>query len=376
MPEFASGLTVFQVIFKKLTDSFKTLKPDFYERITVIFDGTTGTMPDTESNCEKFGKSKSGRGESAFPRLRMLTLLAVSARLILDVAYGRSQGKGTGERTLMSNILVTISQKNLLFLLDAGLYSFLSIWTIQLKECDFLIKVGQNLNLSVMSNGRLPDGSYLAEIKGKIQDINNSTKEPKKWRKEIIIVRVIEYQIPGFRPCRLITSILDSKISAKELVIHYHKRWDVEISFDEIKTHQCATLKGQMPTIFRSKKADLVEQELYGMLIAYNLLRDLMYQAANKYDKEPLLLSFLESLQLVIDAIRFVPYATLELRELQSEYLLFLISESEIDRPRRNRVNPRVIKVKMSKFKRKDSTHKSEIRDLKKDLEILLPKAA
>ncbi|TBR56869.1 hypothetical protein B4U84_25790 [Westiellopsis prolifica IICB1] len=56
-----------------------------------------------------------------------------------------------------------------------------------------------------------------------------------------------------------------------------------------------------MPTIFRSKKSQLVEQELYGMLIAYNLLRDLMYQAANKYGKDPLLLSFLESLQLVTE---------------------------------------------------------------------------
>jgi len=199
-----------------------------------------------------------------------------------------------------------------------------------------------------MPNGHLPNRSYLAEINGKIIDVKNSTEKHKKWKKETLIVRVIEYQIPGFRPCRLITSILEPKISAKELIIHYHKRWDVEISFDEIKTHQCATLRGQMPTIFRSKKSELVEQELYGMLIAYNLLRDLMYQAANKYDKDPLLLSFLESLQLVVDAIRFVTDVSLKVREVQSEYLLFLISESEIDRPRRNRVNPRVIKIKMS----------------------------
>jgi hypothetical protein len=55
-----------------------------------------------------------------------------------------------------------------------------------------------------MSNGRLPDGSYLAEIKGKIPDIQNSTQQQKQWKKETLIVRVIEYQIPGFRPCRLI----------------------------------------------------------------------------------------------------------------------------------------------------------------------------
>lgn len=131
-----------------------------------------------------------------------------------------------------------------------------------------------------------------------------------------------------------------------------------------------------MPTIFRSKNSELVEQELYGMLIAYNLLRDLMYQAANKYDKDPLLLSFLESLQLVVDAIQFITYASLKLRQIQSEYLLLLISECEIDRPRRNRINPRVVKIKMSKFKRKNSTHKSETRDLNKDLQIIPPQAA
>ena len=51
-----------------------------------------------------------------------------------------------------------------------------------------------------MSNGRLPDGSYLPEIKEKILDTKKSTEQQKKWRKETIIVRVIQYQIPGFRP--------------------------------------------------------------------------------------------------------------------------------------------------------------------------------
>jgi len=186
---------------------------------------------------------------------------------------------------------------------------------------------------------------------------------------------VIEYQIPGFLSRRLVTSILDPNISAKELIIHYHRRWEVEISFCEIKTHQCATLTGQMPTIFRSKTSELVEQELYAMLIGYNLLRDLISQSAALYHKIPLLLSFLESLQLFIDIVQFISYFSLKLRQIQHQYLLSLIAESEIDRPRRKRVNPRVVKIKMSKFKRKNSSHKSEIRDLEKDLEILTPQA-
>jgi hypothetical protein len=70
-----------------------------------------------------------------------------------------------------------------------------------------------------------------------------------------------------------------------------------QLAFDEIKTHQCATLRGQAPTVFRSKTAELVEQELYAMLIVYNLIRDLIHQAVAPQHKDPRLISFLESQQ-------------------------------------------------------------------------------
>ncbi|MTJ50491.1 hypothetical protein [Dolichospermum sp. UHCC 0259] len=67
-------------------------------------------------------------------------LSSASTRLILDFTYGSSQGKGTGERTLMTKLLAQFNQKNLLFLLDAGLYSFATIFSIRTKECDFLLR--------------------------------------------------------------------------------------------------------------------------------------------------------------------------------------------------------------------------------------------
>lgn len=126
------------------------------------------------------------------------------------------------------------------------------------------------------------DGSYLSVVKSKIVESVNPTNGRNKWKEVEIVVRVIEFNIRGFRPVRLITSLLDPAITAKEIVIHYHKRWDIEIAYDEIKTHQCAALKGQMPTILRSKRADLVEQELYAILITYNLIRSLIEEATNK----------------------------------------------------------------------------------------------
>lgn len=221
----------------------------------------------------------------------------------------------------------------------------------------------------------MPDGSYLSVIKGKIEDPAESANGRKKWKKVEIIVRVIPFQISGFSPVRLITSIMDPDITARDIVIHYHKRWDIEIAYDEIKTHQCATLKGQMPTTIRSKRPDLVEQELYAMLIMYNLIRSLIYEAASKHDKDPLLISFLDSLQLIIDAAPFMSN-TQRYQRNAFDYLLELIADSPIDRPRRPRVNPRVIKVKMSKYKRKRRRDKSEYRNFEQELTIITQRKA
>jgi len=120
------GVDVFRCIFDKFASSFKTTKVDFYQWVTVMFDGTTMSMPDTKSNVEKFGKHTSGRGSGAFPQLRAVALLALSARRILDIAYGPIKGKKTGERTLMLQILKRCKGQNLLFLFDAGFYSFFS----------------------------------------------------------------------------------------------------------------------------------------------------------------------------------------------------------------------------------------------------------
>jgi hypothetical protein len=246
---------------------------------------------------------------------------------------------------------------------------------MQDRGLHFTMKVSKSMKLCPIPGSRLPDGSYLAVIKGKIQDLTGSTNSRKKWKQVEVTVRVIVFQIPGFRPVQLITTILDPATSAKEIVIHYHKRWDIELAYDEIKTHQCATLRGQMPTIIRSKRADLVEQELYAMLITYNLIRSLIYEAASKHNKDPRLISFLDSLQLIIDAAPFMSYSQGDERS-RFDYLLGLVADSLIDRPRRPRVNPRVVKVKMSNFKRKRSGDKSKYRNFEEEIKIITLGAA
>lgn len=369
------GVAVFRDIFYKFVLSFKLISPDFYLWATVMFDGTDMTMPDTDSNRDKFGKPKSRSGDGAFPQMRVVALLVLSARLIFDIAFAPYIGKKTGERTLMLEILKKIKRTDFLFLFDAGFYSFLIARYMIENKLNFIMKIANSIKLIKIPGSDLPDGSYLAVIKGKIEDPAGSKNGRKKWIKVELTVRVIVFQIPGFRPVRLITTILDPAITAKEIVIHYHKRWDIEIAYDEIKTHQCATLRGQMPTIIRSKRADLVEQELYAMLITYNLIRSLIYEAASKHGKDPCLISFLDSLQLIIDAVPFMSGTQCDGKN-RFDYLLELIADSLIDRPRRSRINPRVVKVKMSKFRRKRNADKSIYRNFENNMKIITQEAA
>jgi hypothetical protein len=300
-------------------------------------------------------------------------LLALSVRLVLAVAYGAYVGKGTGERALLRQILGRVVRQGLLFLLDAGLYAFEVIWAIADKKQEFLVKVPRTVKLKRLKT--LPDGSYLALLPGKIEDPKPSTSEKGRthWKKVSLMVRIIDYTIPGFRPVRLMTNILEPDITARELVLHYHKRWDIEIAYDEIKTHQCVTLRGQSPTTFRSKRPDLVEQELYAMLIMYNLVRLLIAQAAVAHAKDPRLISFSDALQHLLNAAPLLTALEPDPKAVAFVNLLAVIADGEIDRPRRTRINPRVVKVKMSKFNRKGPKDKSADRDLAKELEIIGP---
>ena len=368
------GVKVFALLFQKFASLFNAVEPDFHGFVTFIFDGVTMSMPDTSSNREHFGKHRSSRGQSGFPMMRVVALMMRAGRLIVDIAFAPIVGKGTGERTLMTKILQGVKLENALFLFDAGFYSFILLYNLSLLKHHFIMKISLSVRITSLPHGRLLDGSYLALIQGKIEDPTRSQEKRKAYCHLAFIVRVIDVQIPGFRPFRLITNILDRNISAKELVQHYHKRWDIEIGYDEIKTHQCATLRGQAPTILRSKRADLVEQELYALLTTYNLTRWLMFQAAKEHGIDPLKISFLDVLQRIVEAVEQMDYNNTQRNSEQHKYLNDLIASSLIDRPRRQRTNPRVIKVKSSKFKVKRKCHQSQTIDYEKEVQILAPK--
>jgi len=122
---------------------------------------------------------------------------------------------------------------------------------------------------------RLGPGDHLVDLTP-----SRATRTAHRPLPATLRVRAVRVHHRGFRPYLVFTSLLDPvAYPAAELVALYHERWELELTFDEVKTHtleRAEALRSQAPT--------RVEQEVWGLLLAYNLLRLVMSRAAPRAD--------------------------------------------------------------------------------------------
>jgi hypothetical protein len=119
----------------------------------------------------------------------------------------------------------------------------------------------------------LDDGSYLSTIRPGGVPVEEA-------RTRAITVRVIDYVLPKMPDAqshyRLITTLLDPKVApAMELAELYHRRWEIEAIYDELKTHLL-----QNRRVLRSRTPELVRQEFYGWVLMHYTVRWLLHQGA------------------------------------------------------------------------------------------------
>src|SRR5260370_15565720 len=146
---------------------------------------------------------------------------------------------------------------------------------------------------------RVRDGSQIVQLKP-----NRRCCYPLN---QPIWVRIISYRITDERlgevgkVYRLVTTLLNPQtVPIKDLVILYHERWEIELVIDEVKTHERAQRK-----VLRSRTAEGVRQELYGIFLAHYAVRALMYEAACEAGVDPDRLSFTESMFQLCETIPF-----------------------------------------------------------------------
>jgi hypothetical protein len=251
----------------------------------VSIDGTTLDLADTVANEEAFGRPGASRGKSAFPQLRMVSLVENGTHVLFGTEWGRYR---TSENALAAGALSHL-EAGMLCLADRGFFGY-ALWKkAAATGADLLWRVKKNANLPC--DRRLADGSYLSRIYASAKD--------RRYDRDAIVIRVIEYELDGVEDgeplYRLITTVLDdAKAPAVDLAALYHDRWEIENVFDEFKTH----LRGRQ-AVLRSKTPELVEQELYGFLLAHFAIRGLMHEAALKADVDPDHLSFIHTVRVV-----------------------------------------------------------------------------
>jgi len=281
------GIRPLRSLFRRLVCAAEPLSGACYKRWRLLaLDGSVFEMPDTPANRDFFGSASNQHGLAAFPQLRLAALCEVLTHAVIDFEY---DPYNTSELAL-SKPLLQRTPSGCLVLMDRGLSYFEPIQAVLRRQSEVLARVKVSRALPVEEV--LPDGSYLSHI---YPDYNASRRQEGG-----IAVRVINYSHddPNRASCGeltcLITTVLDPQLfSAKEAVAVFGRRWDEESVLDEVKT----VMQQSQAPLLRSKTPELVQQELYGLLLAHYLNRKVMAEAAELLGEAATGLSFKSSLE-------------------------------------------------------------------------------
>ena len=307
-------------------------------RVSLV-DGTTASMPDTPRNQQAFPQSNSQGIGLGFPLVRMVAIIALATGVVRDLALGPYKGKETGETALFRTLLEGLAPGEIV-LGDRSFASFFTLADLMKRDVDGVFRMHQRRKFDFRRGRRLG-----------VEDHVVTWRKPARpeWMDEAtyaqipeeLMVRELRFRVeqPGFRVNELVlvTTMLDAAEYTKdELADLFLQRWNIELDLRAIKDVL------QMD-VLRCKSPEMVEKEIWMHLLAYNLIRGVMAQAAEAHDKQPRLLSFKGTLQTMTafqDALR---RATPREREHLVREMLRAIGHHEVG-DRFGRVEPRANK--------------------------------
>jgi Transposase DDE domain len=260
-----------------------------------VVDGTTVSMPDTPANQQAFPQPRSQKPGLGFPLARLVVLFALTVGTVLDAALGRYRGKQTGETALFHTLYDHLEPGDLL-LADRCFSSYWELALTRQRGADLVSRLHQRRRADFRRGRRLgPDDHVVTWSK---------PKRP-EWLDEAgydalpatLAVREVRVRVatPGFRTKVLVvvTTLLDpEEMTAEDVAVLYRIRWYVELDLRALKqTLQMDVLRCQSP--------DMVRKEVWAHLLAYNVIRDQMAEAARAAGVYPIQLSFKGAVQAV-----------------------------------------------------------------------------
>lgn len=215
-------------------------------------DGSHLRVQDSDENFEEFGKpgGRAGSNDAGYPQVRLAVLMKLRSRLLMDAAFGPFR---TPELQLAEQLLDSIPA-NSLTVLDRGYFGFATMARLlELEDRHVLVRLRSNLRFEPVE--LLADGTALVDVR--------PSREARKKHPGLpacIRGRIIAYQHEGGQPSRLFTTLTDpAEYPADELVELHHERWELEVGYDELKTHML-----ERHECLRSLTPANVRQELWG----------------------------------------------------------------------------------------------------------------
>jgi hypothetical protein len=295
--------------------------------LVCAIDGTTLTVPDSPAMLTRFTKQRGNHGGTGYPQIRLVALVACGTRTLIDAVFGPTT---TGETTYTPALLPSL-RAGMILLADRNFAAAGLLAEIAATGADVLARLKNGRTLPVLA--RYPEGSYLSTL-GALR------------------VRVIEAEITiatttGRRTgvYRLATTLLDHhRYPAADLIALYHQRWEIETAYLELKA---SILGGR---VLRARTPTGVEQEIYALLVAYQLLRTAIADATSTRpgtdpDRASFTIAWHTARDQLIQATGVIADTVIDLVGTIGRHVLATLMPA-----RRPRVCPRVVKRAISKY--------------------------
>jgi Transposase DDE domain len=326
----------------------------FHGRRVVLVDGSTVSMPDTPENQAAYPQHANQKPGCGFPIARIVVLLSLATGCVLDAALGGGKGKRTGEHALLRGLHGRLRPGDIL-LGDAYYSSFDAVVTLVGMGVDVVMRQAGNRRTDFRRGTRLGREDHLVQWHRHRNRPEWMSRAEFAELPRVLTMRELRVRLrkPGFRTrvFVVVTSLLDPVAFPREdLEGAYRDRWHAELDIRSIK-------QTMRMDVLRCKTPGMVRKEFWAHLLAYNLIRGVMAEAAVRHGARPRQLS-VQGARQTLEGFR-VELGRADggaVGELVSATLRAIASHRVGDRP--DRVEPRVVKRRPKAYPRMQEPRK------------------
>ena len=311
-------------------------------------DGVVWRTTDTPENHKTFKAQSNGTSDNIFPKIRMVCHMEITSHQLINSAFSDYR---TNEMVLAEQ-LIERTPDNSLTIFDKGYYSLglLHRWQQTGYQRHWMIPARKDLQYEVIQ--KISPNDLRIRLTPTPQSRKKFDDLP-----DYVDARLVTKIIKG-KTYRILTSMLDPmRFPSEEMVELYCYRWEIELGFREMKQ----TLLNSKYTL-RSKRPDMIEQELWGVLLAYNLIRQAMTEAASQLDSVlPNQLSFASCSMAVTQFFATIPLTSPGNIPKHYQLLIEQLGYFKLPQRREDRAYRRWVKPKPSKYPSNKNKNASQL---------------